>query len=33
VFGVENVMLQGVSVRDRRTLAEGLLRCAQNLEG
>lgn len=33
VFGVEDVMLQGVSVRDRRTLAEALLRCAKNLEG
>jgi DNA-binding MarR family transcriptional regulator len=33
VFAVEDVMLQGISVRDRRTVAEVLLRCAQNLEG
>ena len=33
VFGVEDVMLQGVSVRDRRTVAEVLLSCAKNLEG
>ena len=33
VFAVEDVMLQGVSVRDRRTLAEALLACAKNLEG
>lgn len=33
VFGVEDVMLQGVSARDRRTVAEVLLSCAKNLEG
>jgi DNA-binding MarR family transcriptional regulator len=33
VFGVEDVMLQGISARDRRTVAEVLLSCAKNLEG
>jgi DNA-binding MarR family transcriptional regulator len=33
VFGVEAVMLQGISSRDRRTVAEVLLSCAKNLEG
>jgi DNA-binding MarR family transcriptional regulator len=33
VFAVESVMLQGVSARDRRTVAEVLLRCAENVEG
>jgi len=32
VFAVEAVMLQGVSARDRRTVAEVLLRCAENVE-
>jgi DNA-binding MarR family transcriptional regulator len=32
VFAVEDVMLQSVSARDRRTVAEVLLRCAENLE-
>ena len=32
VFAVEAVMLQGISARDRRTVAEGLLRCAENVE-
>jgi DNA-binding MarR family transcriptional regulator len=32
VFGVEDVMLQGVSARDRRTVADVLLRCAENVE-
>jgi hypothetical protein len=32
VFGVEAVMLQGISARDRRTVAEVLLRCAENVE-
>ena len=33
VFAVEDVMLQGVSARERRTVAEVLLRCAENVEG
>jgi DNA-binding MarR family transcriptional regulator len=33
VFAVEDAMLQRVSARDRRTVAEALLRCAKNLEG
>jgi DNA-binding MarR family transcriptional regulator len=33
VFGVEAVMLQGISARDRRTVAEALVRCAENVEG
>jgi DNA-binding MarR family transcriptional regulator len=33
VFAVEDVMLQGVAARDRRTVAEVLVRCAENLEG
>jgi DNA-binding MarR family transcriptional regulator len=32
VFGVEAVMLQGISARDRRTIAEVLRRCAENVE-
>jgi DNA-binding MarR family transcriptional regulator len=32
VFGVEAEMLQGISARDRRTVAEALIRCAENLE-
>jgi DNA-binding MarR family transcriptional regulator len=32
VFTVEAVMLQGISVRERRSLAEALLRCAENME-
>lgn len=32
VFAVEATMLQDISARDRRTVAEALLRCAQNLE-
>ena len=32
VFAVEAVMLQGISTRDRRTVAEALLRCAENVE-
>jgi len=32
VFAVEDVMLQGVSERDRRTVAEALMRCAENVE-
>src|ERR1700734_3021220 len=31
VFGVEAVMLQGISARDRRTVAEVLLRCAETV--
>ena len=33
VFGVEAEMLQGISARDRRTVAEALIRCAENLKG
>ena len=33
VFAVEAVMLQGISTRDRRTVAEALLRCGENVEG
>jgi DNA-binding MarR family transcriptional regulator len=33
VFAVEDVMLQGVSARERRTVAGVLLSCAKNLEG
>jgi DNA-binding MarR family transcriptional regulator len=33
VFGVEAVMLQGISARERRIVAESLLSCAKNLEG
>jgi DNA-binding MarR family transcriptional regulator len=33
VFGVEAAMLEGISVRERRSVAEALLRCAKNLEG
>ena len=32
VFGVEAEMLQGVSVRERRSVAEVLISCAKNLE-
>jgi DNA-binding MarR family transcriptional regulator len=32
VFGVEDVMLQGISVSERRSVAEALLSCAKNLE-
>ncbi|MGA9489035.1 MAG: MarR family transcriptional regulator [Mycobacterium sp.] len=32
VFGVEDVMLQGISPRDRRHVAELLIRCAENME-
>src|SRR3979411_1255710 len=32
VFAVEAVMLQDISARDRRTVAEVLLRCAENVE-
>jgi DNA-binding MarR family transcriptional regulator len=32
VFAVEAVMLQHISARDRRTVAEVLLRCAENVE-
>jgi DNA-binding MarR family transcriptional regulator len=32
VFAVEAVMLQGVSARDRRTVAEVLQSCAENVE-
>lgn len=33
VFGVEQAMLQGISGCDRRTVAEVLTRCAENVEG
>ncbi len=33
VFAVEAVMLQGISARERRSVAEALLRCAENVEG
>lgn len=33
VFSVEDVMLQGISSDDRRSVAEMLGRCADNLEG
>lgn len=32
VFGVEADMLQGISARDRRSVAAALQRCAENLE-
>jgi DNA-binding MarR family transcriptional regulator len=32
VFGVEAEMLQGISAHERRTVAEALIRCAENLE-
>ena len=32
VFAVEAVMLQGISARERRSVAEALLRCAANME-
>jgi DNA-binding MarR family transcriptional regulator len=33
VFGVEALMLQGISPGTQRSVAEALIRCAQNLEG
>jgi DNA-binding MarR family transcriptional regulator len=33
VFTVEAAMLQGISARERRSVAEALLSCAKNLEG
>jgi DNA-binding MarR family transcriptional regulator len=33
VFGVEDVMLRGISAHERRNAAQALLRCAKNLEG
>ena len=33
VFGVEAEMLQGISAHERRTVAEALIRCAENLKG
>ena len=33
VFAVEAVMLQGISARERGSVAEALLSCAKNLEG
>jgi DNA-binding MarR family transcriptional regulator len=33
VFAVEAVMLQGISERERGSVAEALLSCAKNLEG
>ena len=33
VFGVEALMLQGISPNTQRSVAEALIRCAQNLEG
>jgi DNA-binding MarR family transcriptional regulator len=33
VFAVEDVMLQGISTHERRSVAEALLNCATNLEG
>jgi DNA-binding MarR family transcriptional regulator len=33
VFAVEAVMLQGISARERQSVAEALLSCATNLEG
>ena len=33
VFGVEAAMLEGVSAREQRSVADVLARCAQNLEG
>ena len=32
VFGVEAEMLQGISAHERRTVAEALISCAENLE-
>jgi hypothetical protein len=32
VFGVEAVMLQGISASARRSVAEALTNCAENLE-
>jgi DNA-binding MarR family transcriptional regulator len=32
VFGVEAVMLQGISARERQSVAEALVNCAMNLE-
>jgi DNA-binding MarR family transcriptional regulator len=33
VFGVEALMLRGISPNTQRSVAEALIRCAQNLEG
>ena len=33
VFAVQATMLQGISVREQRSVADALARCAQNLEG
>jgi DNA-binding MarR family transcriptional regulator len=33
VFAVQTTMLQGISVREQRSVADVLARCAQNLEG
>jgi DNA-binding MarR family transcriptional regulator len=33
VFAVQAAMLQGISVREQRSVADALARCAQNLEG
>jgi DNA-binding MarR family transcriptional regulator len=33
VFAVQTTMLQGISVREQRSVADALARCAQNLEG
>jgi DNA-binding MarR family transcriptional regulator len=33
VFAVEADMLQGISARDRRSIADALTRCAENVEG
>jgi hypothetical protein len=33
VFAVQAAMLQGISVREQRSVADVLARCAQNLEG
>lgn len=33
VFGVEALMLRGISPNTQRSFAEALIRCAQNLEG
>ena len=32
VFGVEALMLQGISPRRQRSVADALIRCAQNVE-
>jgi DNA-binding MarR family transcriptional regulator len=33
VFAVQGTMLHGVSAREQRSVADVLIRCAQNLEG